>query len=303
MVAYCPQLASVPVPETAMTDASTTRPARPLTVHKPSVSGLPPLRPYARDFWQRRPFMWHLARTELKGTHYNTFLGQVWLLLDPLLMAGIYFMLRSVVRPAGSEFDRNRIIAHLIIGVMVYRYTSSSMASGARSITGNSQMVLNTSFPRAIFPVVAVIGGTLEFLPMIVMMLVTQLVLGQPVGPSLLFLPLVFAILAVFNMGLAMLVAPAMVLFRDTSGFLPYISQSWLYASPVLYTIAEIPPNILPYLRWNPLFPTFAALEEIFSGQAPSLSNLVFASLWAILFLVAGTTIFLRTEPDFAARL
>jgi len=286
-----------------LTAVPPTRAERTLTVHAPSASGLPPLRPYARDFWRRRPFMWHLARTELKATHYNTFLGQVWLVLDPLLMAAIYFMLRSVVRPVGSDFDRNRIIAHLITGVMVYRYTSSAMGNGARSITGNSQMVLNTSFPRAIFPVVAVIGVTLEFLPMIVMMLVTQLALGQPFGPALLFLPLVFTILAVFNMGLAMLVAPAMVLFRDTSGFLPYISQSWLYASPVLYTIAEIPPNLLPYLRWNPLFPTFAALEEIFSGQAPSLSNIVFAAIWAALFFVAGTTIFLRTEPDFAARL
>ena len=57
-----------------------------------------------------------------------------------------------------------------------------------------------------------------------------------------------------------------MVFFRDTGGFLPYVTKIWLYVTPVLYFVREIPPKLLVYLRWNPLYPSFAALEQIFDG-------------------------------------
>ena len=60
-----------------------------------------------------------------------------------------------------------------------------------------------------------------------------------------------------------------MVFFRDTGGFLPYVTRIWIYVTPVLYFVAEIPPNLLVYLRWNPLYPSFAALEQIFNARWP----------------------------------
>ena len=73
--------------------------------------------------------------------------------------------------------------------------------------------------------------------------------------------------------------------------------------TPVLYFIREIPPNVLVYLRWNPLYPSFTALEQIFDARFPSPGYLLGASAWAIGFFLFGAVVFLARERDFAVRL
>jgi ABC-type polysaccharide/polyol phosphate export permease len=276
--------------------------SRHMRVYEPTITGLPPLREYMRELLSRRPFMWHLARTELKARHYDTVIGQVWILLDPLLLAAVYYLLRSVVRPAGGPLEQKAIIAHLITGVMFFQYTSHSLQDGARSIIGNQQMILNTAFPRAIFPLVSVVEAFLDFAPTLVILFLVHIVLAQPIGLSLVFLPLILVLLTVFNLGLSLLFGPLTVYFRDTTGFLPYITQIWMYATPVLFTVAEIPPQLLTYLQWNPLFPFYVCLEQIFAGLMPDPSMLFESACWAVGVFVVGATVFLAKEREFAVR-
>jgi teichoic acid transport system permease protein len=245
--------------------------------------------------------MWHLARTELKARNFDTALGQAWIILDPLLMASVYYLLRTVVRPINAE-DRNFVIDHLIWAVFFFQFTSKSLRQGAQSILGNKQMVLNTAFPRAIFPIVSVLVALLDFLPTLIVYFIIHALLGLPFGASFLFLPLMILLLSMFNLGCALLYAPLTVFFRDTSALLPYLTQIWTYVTPVLYTVQEIPPNLLPFLRLNPLFPFWAALEQIFDGQMPSPGYLLWASAWAVAFLVGGSILFLVREREFAIR-
>ena len=87
------------------------QPYREATVYESTASGLPQLRPYLAELWGRRRFIWHLARTDLKAEHYDSAIGQVWVVLDPLLMAAVYFLLRTVVRPSGSAGERSAVPA------------------------------------------------------------------------------------------------------------------------------------------------------------------------------------------------
>lgn len=279
-----------------------TPPPRPVTVYEPTVTGLPPMTPYLRGIWDRRPFMWHLARTELKARNYDTALGQLWIILDPMLMVGVYYMLRTVVRPIGSSEDRAFLIDHLIWAVCFFQFTSKSLRTGAQSILSNKQMILNTAFPRAIFPIVAVTVAFLDLMPTLLVYAIIHAILGLPFGASLLVLPLMLVLLTLFNLGCALLYAPLAVFFRDTTALLPYLSQVWLYMTPVLYTVNEIPANLLPILRWNPLFPFWGALEQIFAGQMPSAGYLLAAFAWAVVFFVGGSVLFLIRERDFAVR-
>ena len=75
------------------------------------------------------------------------------------------------------------------------------------------------------------------------------------------------------------------------------------YVTPALYFVREIPPNLLVYLRWNPLYPSFAALEQIFNAKMPSPVYLLAASAWALGFFLFGAVVFLARERDFAVRL
>ncbi len=279
------------------------QPYRQATVYESTASGLPQLRPYLADLWGRRRFIWHLARTDLKGEHYDSAIGQIWVILDPLLMAAVYFLLRTVVRPAGSGAARNLIIAHLVWSVFFFTFVQNSLQSGARSVLGGRNLIMNASFPRAVLPLVSIVKAVFDFLPTMLVYFAFHALLGQPFGLALLTLPIVIVTLTLFNIGLALLFAPLMVFFRDTGGFLPYITRVWLYITPALYFIREIPPQLLAYLRWNPLFPAYAALEQIFSAKMPGQGYLLASLAWAVGFFLVGAVVFLAREREFAVRL
>src|SRR4051812_45418459 len=68
-----------------------------LHVYEPHRVGLPKLGPYIREVWRRREFAFELSRTKLRSQHYNTAFGQLWLVLNPLLLAGVYFVLVDIL--------------------------------------------------------------------------------------------------------------------------------------------------------------------------------------------------------------
>jgi teichoic acid transport system permease protein len=272
-------------------------------VYEPTVTGLPEMKPYVADLWEKRRLIWHLARTDLKAEHYDTALGQAWVVLDPLLLAAVYFLLRSVVRPAASAADRNAVIAHLIWAVFFFTYVQHALMDGSRSIIRGRNLLLNASFPRAALPLVSIVRSIFDFIPTLIVYFVFQAVLGQPFGRSLITLPVVIVLLTIFNIGLALGFAPLMVFYRDTAGFLPYATRIWMYITPVLFSTAEIPQNLKKYLQWNPLYPFYAALEQIFRAQWPSSRYFVTMSLWAFGVFFAGAIAFLAKERDYAVRL
>ena len=72
-------------------------------VYEPHKIGLPPLGPYIRELWRRRDFAREMARTTLQAQHFNTAFGQLWLVLNPLLLAGVYFVLVDILRGGASK--------------------------------------------------------------------------------------------------------------------------------------------------------------------------------------------------------
>jgi ABC-type polysaccharide/polyol phosphate export permease len=280
-----------------------THPERIPTIYESTATGLPPLRPYFSELWGRRRFIWHLARSDLKAEHYDSAIGQLWVVLDPLLLAAVYFLLRTVVRPAGVGVNRNAVIAHLVWAVFMFTFISNAMMAGARSLLNGRGLIMNASFPRAVLPLTAIVKSTFDFLPTVFVYFAFHLVLGQPFGIALFALPIMIVILIVMGLGLGLLFAPLMVFYRDTGGFLPYVTKIWLYVTPVLYFVKEIPPRLLVYLRFNPLYPSFAALEQIFKAHWPSTAYILGASAWALGFFFVGALAFLAKERDFAVRL
>src|SRR5919106_3528090 len=227
-------------------------------VYEPHKSRLPPLRPYLRDVWLRRHFAFELARSNLRSQHYNTAFGQLWLILNPLFLALVLFALVTVVRGGSRGTD---FLAHLMLGVFVFRIVSASIKQGARSVTGGGRLILNVAFPRAVLPLQSVMTAFMRFLPTVALYAVVHAIAGLPVGFHLLWAIPILAFIVVFALGTAMLAAAAQVYFRDLANFLQYFTRIWLYASPILYFADEVPDRFRPILLANPLYPMLGSLS------------------------------------------
>jgi teichoic acid transport system permease protein len=270
-------------------------------VYEPHRVGIPPLGSYLRQLWKRREFAFELSRTDLRAQHFNTLFGQLWLVLNPLLLACVYFVLVDILRArtGGIAF-----FAHLMAALFVYYFVTDAIRHSARSVTGGGRLILNTAFPRLLLPSASVISAFKRFLPTIVIFVPVFVLAERPLGPHLLWLLPVFALFALLAMGMAALVAALQVYFRDLKNFLQYGLRMWLYGSPILYVASEVPDRYQFLLVLNPLAPLLTAWSDVIDrGVAPDPADLALGAAWGLIFFICGALFFVSREREFAVRL
>lgn len=271
-------------------------------VYEPHRVGLPPIGPYMRELWRRREFAFELARTNMRAQHLDTVFGRLWLVLNPLMLAGVYFVLVDIIRKGPSRGED--FLAHLIAGIFAYYFVSGSVREGARTVTRRGRLVLNTAFPRVLLPVSSVIGHFLRFLPTLAIYAVVHLVTGLPINANDLFAIPLIVLFTMVSLGLSMFVSTLQVYFRDLAQFLPYLLRLWLYLSPILYFADEVPDKYEIFIWLNPIGALLTAWSDVLiKGQAPSLFLWGVASAWAVGVVIVGGLFFMSRERDFAVRL
>jgi teichoic acid transport system permease protein len=271
-------------------------------VYVPHSVGLPPLRSYVHELWRRREFAVELSRTQLREQHFNTVFGQLWLVLNPLLLALVYFLLVDILRRSTSH--DGQFFAHLMAGLFVFYFIHNSITVGVKSVTKGGRLILNSAFPRALLPLAAVITAFMRFLPTFVVYIPVHIATGLPIGPQLLWLVPIFALFALMAAGLSMLVAAAQVYFRDLSSFLPYVLRIWLYCSPVLYYAERVPERYRWILDVNPLGGLLTAWSDVLNrGHAPETTSMLLGLAWGVGIFVVAALFFMSREREFAVRL
>jgi teichoic acid transport system permease protein len=276
-------------------------------VYEPHRSGLPKLSLYFKELWLRREFVLHLSKTNLRAQSFDTVLGQIWLVLNPLLLATVYFMLVDIV---GGSRKGPEYFAHLVAGLFAFYFISGSMNAGAGSVVGGGRLILNTAFPRALLPFSATLTAFYRFLPTMLVYAVLHLLAGKSVGLVTLWIIPIAGIMFVFGLGLAMFFAALQVYFRDVASFLPYFIRIWLYTSPVILTMTQINAKAKglgpagPLFHLNPLFYILGSWNQVLDdGKAPGPGLIGPAVLAAAVTLVLGGLFFISREREFAVRL
>lgn len=272
-------------------------------VYEPHSVGLPNLGSYFRALWRRRQFAFEMSRTNLRAQHFSTAFGMLWLVLNPLLLGLTYYLLVFVLRGGTKGLP---FLAHLLGALFAYHFCSRSMLKGAGSVIGGTRLLMNTSFPRMLLPISAVITGVMNFVPTLVIYAVVHVVAGVPTNINCLWAIPVFAILVTFTTGLSMLFATLQVYFRDTRNFLPYMLRIWLYLSPILWTVEDISKRgetTQRIIRLNPLYDILGAWSEAISGHRPERVLLVQGAAWAVGVFLVGSLYFMSREREFAVRL
>ena len=124
------------------------------------------------------------------------------LIVNPLLLGFVYFALVEIVRRGSRGTD---FLAHLMLALFAFRLVSRSVSQGAKSIVGGGRLILNTAFPRMVLPLTSVLTAIITFVPTLVVYAVVHGIAGRPYGPHLLWALPIFALMAVFAAGAAMM--------------------------------------------------------------------------------------------------
>ncbi len=267
------------------------------TGEAPSLSGW---RIYLRNLWRWREFGWFLAMGNLKARNASTSLGLFWWVLNPLIMAAIYFLVFGVI------FDGRRgdpdFLAWLLSGVFVFNYTATTMTSGANSILANGRLLVNIRFPRLVLPISAVIETGIGFiLSLAVYYLIAWPVNGAGPGAALVWLPAAFALHTLFNLGLAGWTARLAIPFRDINNLIPHITRLWLYLSPIIWPLSLIESRggLMEQLAsLNPLFGLLSFYRMALMGRPLDGGAFALALVWIAVIGLGGVLSFVRNEGN-----
>lgn len=265
------------------------------------VGRVPPLGPYLRDSWNYKDFMVSLAYADARSHHVDTALGNLWQLLNPTLLIGVYYLIFGVIFDVTRGLDN--YIGFLAIGVFMFTFTRSSMSSGARAILNNRSLMQSIRFPRVVLPMATVFAEFIIFLPSIVVVVVVAIATGEPFGlPWLLLAPLL-AVQLVFNAGLAMIASCLTARYRDLEELLPFLLRLWFYMSGVLYPVDRVGDALGS--SWQAVFEANPAHVYLSIGRDALLENSTSAAqwllavAWAVVSLGVGLVFFKRDELEY----
>jgi teichoic acid transport system permease protein len=274
--------------------------SQPVVVYEPFKAGLPPMREYLRQLRHRKGFISEFARSELREQNFGSVFGQLWLVLNPLLLSGVYFLLIYVI---GGTSDASRF-GHLTSTLFLFYLIANSLTGGVKAITSGQRLILNTSFPRIMLPLSAVVVAIFRFIPTLVVALVIHSILGLPFSWQMLWAIPILLIAIVMSLGMAILISCVNVYFRDISSMLPYLTRSLLYLSPILFEAKKISSSIKQYEIVNPIFYLLDSWSRVMvHAEAPTPKGMLHATIFAFTIFIIGTYFFLSRERDFAVRL
>ncbi|WP_245542982.1 ABC transporter permease [Ruania albidiflava] len=259
----------------------------------------PPLGQYLKDLWSRRGFLWTMSHAKSYSQNQNNYLGQLWTILSPLLLAAVYYLVFGKL--LGTTRGIDNFPAFLIIGIFIFMSLSSSVNAGAKSIINNIDLVRAINFPRAVLPISVALSEMLTLLPATGVMLVLVLVTGEPLTWKWLLVPVVLLLILLFTAGMCMIVARIVVIARDLRNLIPVATRLLRYVSGVFFSIQGYLSGALGMiLELQPFAVYLTLMRACLMREATMTLPLWIAAVgWAVLFAVIGLIFFWAAEDEY----
>lgn len=271
----------------------------PTTVYIKPTSGLAALN--LRDLWIYRELVFFMIWRDIKVRYKQTALGAAWAILQPVLTMLVFNFLFGNI--AKMETDGG-------IPYPVFSYTallpwglfSTALNSASRSLTSNHNMITKTYFPRLVLPMASVLGGLLDFAIAFVVLIGLMFYYGITPGLNAIWALPLFILLAIITaLGVALWLSAINVQYRDVGYALPFLSQFWMFVTPIAYSSKVISEQWQVVYALNPMAGVVNGFRWALLGvgNPPDLLIGISAAI-SLLILVSGLFYFRNMERTFA---
>ncbi|HIH2749479.1 MULTISPECIES: ABC transporter permease [Burkholderia] len=255
---------------------------------------------FTKELFAYRHVLYQLVTQQLLARYRRTIFGYLWTILNPLMMMTVSAVVFSHIFRLGL---RDYAI-FLFAATVPWNFFSGCVVQAGSSIVSNEGLIKKVYVPKLIFPISTAIGCLLDSLFGLVALFVIAFVVGARISPALFFLPISFAILYFFALGLALMLSVAMVYFRDLQHLIGVLMQALYFLTPIMYQPSAISPSLQNILRFNPLL-YFVDLfrAPIYRSELPSLTVIGIALVAAIASFSIGLKLFRSYENKLIFRL
>lgn len=279
-------------PEVTLTTAGMTR-----------VGARPPLGEYIRSLWDRRHFIVSESRGKAYGTVRDTFLGKVWLILEPFLNSAVYYVIFGLVLNMSRGVPN--FLGYLVVGVTFFGILSKHLGGAANIISSGKPLIKAFAFPRAALVLSFSLRQYIDFLPSIIAAIIFILVIPPHVAPTWtwLLMPLALLLGIPFCLGMAFITATFTTLIPDMKFIWPLITRFWFYASGVFWSVDRFAADstIALVMHVNPGWVYLEIMREsLVYGRVPGAELWLYFGIWSVAVFVIGFLLFWSQEEKFS---
>jgi lipopolysaccharide transport system permease protein len=251
------------------------------------------------ELWRYRELLGFLAWRDLRVRYRQTLLGAAWALLEPLLGVVLFTLIFN--RLAGIRAGEIPYPLYCGTGVLLWTFFGRALRSTTLSLVANAGLVTKAYFPRLVLPLAAETATFVDFLCGLATYFVLVAFYGHAPGPAVLTLPLWLLLAALNALGVGLALGAINVRFRDVSQAVPFLTQAWMFATPVVYPLRAVPVRWMGLYMLNPMVGVTEGLRWALLPRYEFDVHLLMPSLVVgLMVLVLGLAWFRRTERRFA---
>lgn len=244
------------------------------------------MRMYINEILKRKDLLIYLVKSGLKAEHRNSYLGYFWWLLDPLLNVAVYYFLVVIIlQRGGPDFP-----VFLVIGLVVWRWISSSINSSSNSVLRYSSIINQVYLPKFLFPLSFTITQLVNFLFGLVIIAIFLAFNGVMPTWHVVYLPVIIIITLTFLLAVGSVLGFFTVFIRDIDNVLTHSMRIFFYASPIIWEGGRLPPEYGWAVAINPIAHLVTAFRDILMHhQIPDFTSLgvIFVlSIFTIVFMI-----------------
>lgn len=238
-----------------------------------------------------------LTKKEIKIKYKNSYLGYLWSLANPLLMAVIFYFVFQVI----TKMQMENYALFLVTGLFIWTWLANTIQMSAMLFVGNAPLIKKVLFPRSFLAIALVISEGFNFffsIPVIV-----GFMIYYNLFPSLIWLigiPLMFLITAIFIYGMSLLIGSLNLFFRDMERIINLFMTVLFYGTPVLYPVSMIPEGVKNMLYWNPFSSFVISWRDIMLDNTLNVEFISLSVVYAIIAYILGTLVYNKLKFKFA---
>jgi ABC-2 type transport system permease protein len=249
--------------------------------------------------WRRREILTTLVQRDLRVRYSRSLLGYLWTVLDPLLMASVYFVVFTFVFKANRVADSPYFL-YLLSGLLGWQWFTGSVNDTTKSLIQEARLVRSTNLPREVWVIRCVLAKGVEYLlslPVLVGFVVYYMIRGQvQLDWELVLFPLGLVIQFVLLVGLGLVLAPITVLATDMQRVVRIVLRFLFYLSPVLYGAHSVPDALRIVLVFNPLNGILSLYRGGLFERSVSWLDVGVSAAMSVALVVLGFAVFARLE-------
>lgn len=256
-----------------------------------------------KELWQYKDLIYMFVKRNFTTLYKQTILGPLWIIITPLISTVISTFVFGTI--AGISSDGLPYFLFYMAGNTAWSYFSTCLNSTASTFTGNAGIFGKVYFPRLVTPISAVITGLLNFSVQLVMLIgfmIFFVLRGNAINPNLwiLITPLLVVHMAMLGLGCGIIVSSLTTKYRDLTVLVGFGISLWMYITPIIYPMSELPMKWKTVLLLNPMAPIIEAFRYAFLGSGDiSFFHLGISFAVTLVILFAGIMLFSKVEKTF----